>query len=63
MLSLIITLIVIGVLLWLVTTYIPMDATIKRIIVVVVIICVVIWLMTAFGILGRVHDVPVPQLR
>jgi hypothetical protein len=63
MLSLIVTLIVIGVLLWLVTTYIPMEATIKRIIVVVVIICVVIYLMMAFGIWGHLHDVPVPQMR
>ncbi len=55
------SLIVIGVLLWLVTTYIPMDATIKRII--VVIICVVIYLMMAFGIWGHLHDVPVPQMR
>ena len=63
MLSLIITLIVIGVLLWLVNAYVPMDAKIKNILNVVVVICVVIWLLYAFGLIGHVHDVPVPQVR
>lgn len=60
MISLVITLIVIGVLLWLVNTYIPMDPMIKNILNAVVVICVVLWLLNAFGILG--HDVPVPRL-
>jgi hypothetical protein len=63
MVSLVITLIIIGVLLWLVTAYIPMDATIKKIIIVVVIICVVFYLLNAFGMLHHMHDVPVPQVR
>jgi hypothetical protein len=46
MISLIITLIVVGVLLWLVNTYIPMDGKIKQILNVVVVICVVVWLLT-----------------
>lgn len=62
MLSLVITLIVIGVLLWLVTTYIPMDATIKRIIIIVVIVCVVLYVLAAFGLLNHAHEVPVPQI-
>jgi len=63
MLSLIITLIVIGVLMWLVNTYIPMQATIKNILNIFVVICVVIYLLSVFGVLGGVHDVPVPRLR
>ena len=63
MISLVITLIVIGVLLWLVNTYIPMDGKIKQILNVVVLVCVVIWLLYAFGLIGRAHDIPVPQLR
>jgi len=43
--TLVITLIVVGVLLWLVNTYIPMDAKIKKIINVVVVIVVIIWLL------------------
>ncbi len=63
LISLVITLIVVGVLLWLVNTYIPMDAKIKRILNIVVVICVVAWLLYAFGILGGARDIRVPQLR
>lgn len=62
MLSLVITLIVIGVLLWLLNAYVPMDAKIKKIINVVVVVCVVIWLLNAFGVWGHAHDVPVPKI-
>ena len=62
MISLVVTLIVIGVLLWLVNTYIPMDGKIKQIINVVVVICVVVWLLSAFGVLGHSQDIRVPQL-
>ena len=48
-LGIVVTLIVIGVLLWLVNTYVPMDAQIKKILNVVVIICVVLWLLNIFG--------------
>ena len=50
--SLVITLIVVGVLLWLVNTYIPMDSKIKSILNIVVVIVVVLWLLRAFGLLG-----------
>jgi hypothetical protein len=63
MISLVVTLIVVGVLLWLVNTYIPMDGKIKKILNAVVVICVVVWLLYAFGILGRSGDIRVPQLR
>jgi len=57
--SLIIVLVVIGLLLWLVNTYIPMDAKIKNILNVVVIILVVLWLLNVFGVFGmNVGTVP-----
>jgi hypothetical protein len=59
---LIIILIVIGVLLWLANTHIPMDANIKKIMNVVVIICVVLWLLNVFGVLNFGYA-PVPHLR
>lgn len=62
MLNLIIGLIVIGVLMWLVNAYIPMDARIKQILNIVVIIAVVIWLLNAFGVLGSLNG-PIPRLR
>ena len=57
LINLVIVLIVIGVLLWLMTTYIPMDPTIKKIIMAVVIIAVVIYLLQAFGILGSLQQI------
>lgn len=51
-------LVVVGVLLWLVNRFIPMQATMKSILNGVVIIGVVLWLLNAFGLfhsLSRVH--------
>lgn len=61
-LGVMLVLIVVGVVLWLVTTYIPMDATIKRILVAVVIICIVLWLLQVFGILGLLNTPIVPRV-
>jgi len=55
-LTIIIVLIVVGVLLWLVNTYIPMDSKIKNILNVVVVIVVVIWLLKAFGVLNSLGN-------
>ena len=63
LISLVVTLIVIGVLLWLVNNYIPMDGKIKKILNVVVVICVIVWLLYAFGILNHSGDIRVPQIR
>jgi hypothetical protein len=63
MISLVITLIVIGVLLWLVNNYIPMDGKIKQILNIIVVICVVVWLLSAFGVLGHSGDIQVPQIK
>jgi hypothetical protein len=52
LINVLIVLVVVGVVLWLVNTYIPMDAKIKKILNIVVVIGVVIWLLRAFGILG-----------
>ena len=59
LINLVIVLIVVGVLLWLVNTYIPMDRKIKTILNVVVVIVVVIWLLQAFGVLGSMDSIRV----
>jgi len=51
-------LIVVGVLLWLVNHFIPMQRTIKSILNAVVVIAVVLWLLNVFGFLhslSRAH--------
>jgi hypothetical protein len=50
LLQLVVILIVIGVLLWLVNNYIPMQGSIKRIMNGVVVIAVVLWLVNVFGL-------------
>ena len=55
--GLIITLVVIGVILWLVNTYIPMDPKIKNILNIVVIIIVVLWLLSLFVNFGSLGNI------
>lgn len=59
LINLVVVLIVVGVLLWLVNTYIPMDAKIKNVLNIVVIIAVVLWLLNiflgGFGNLGGIR--------
>ncbi len=58
-LTILIVLIVVGVVLWLVNNYIPMDRKIKNILNVVVVIMVVIWLLKAFGLLSSLQNLNV----
>jgi hypothetical protein len=58
LLQIVIVLIVVGVLLWLVNRYIPMQGSIKSILNAVVVICVVLWLLNVFGLshsLSKIH--------
>ena len=57
LISLIVVLVVVGVILWLVNQYIPMDQKIKTILNVVVVIALVLWLLAAFGVLGSLDTV------
>ncbi|HEX9152900.1 MAG TPA: Thivi_2564 family membrane protein, partial [Flavobacterium sp.] len=50
LLTILLVLIIVGFLLWLVNSYIPMDSTIKKIFNIVVVIVVIIWLLKAFGL-------------
>jgi uncharacterized membrane protein YvlD (DUF360 family) len=59
LISLVVTLVVVGVLLWLVNNYIPMDRQIGRILNGAVVIAVVIWLLNAFGLLDSIRAIPV----
>jgi hypothetical protein len=58
-LTIFIVIIVVGVLLWLVNTYIPMDRKIKGILNAGVVIVLVIWLLKAFGVFNSLGSVRV----
>lgn len=59
LLTIVLVLIVVGVLLWLINTYVPMQGTIKGILNAVVVIAVVIWLLQIFGLLDALTNVHV----
>ena len=55
----VLTLIVVGVVLWLINKFIPMAGSIKSILNAVVVICVVIWLLNVFGLLHSLSRIRV----
>mgnify|MGYP006360832847 FL=1 len=57
LITLVIVLVVVGVVLWLSNSYIPMQATIKKILNVVVVIAVILWLLSAFGVIGSLDTI------
>lgn len=52
--QMIVVLAVIGVVVWLLTTYIPMDPPIKTVIVVITVLVLCLWLLSLFGI-GNIY--------
>jgi hypothetical protein len=52
LLNVLITLVVIGVILWAVNTYVPMDRKIKSILNIVALIAVLIWLLQVFNVIS-----------
>jgi predicted membrane protein len=61
--NVVLTLIVVGVLLWLINSFIPMQSTIKSIINIVVVIAVVLWLLYGFGVISHTGDISVPVVK
>jgi len=61
--NVVLTLVVVGVVLWLINTYIPMQATIKKILNIVVVIVVVLWLLYGFGVISNSGDIHLPVVK
>jgi len=57
LITLIIVLVVVGVVLWAINSYIPMQATMKKILNVVVVLVVIIWLLSVFGVIGSLEGI------
>jgi hypothetical protein len=62
LINIIVILILVGLALWLVNTYIPMAAGIKSLLNVVVFVVVLIWLLQVFGLIGPV-PIRIPPLK
>ena len=63
LLNVVVTLIVVGVVLWFINTYIPMQGTIKKILNIVVVIVVILWLLYGFGVLNNAGDIHLPVVK
>jgi hypothetical protein len=59
LINLIIILVAVGVILWLINNYIPMDRKIKSILNLVVVIVVILWLLSVFGVIGSLSGIRV----
>ena len=59
LLTVLLVLVVAGVILWLINTYIPMDRKIKNLLNIVVVIILIIWLLKVFGILNSLNKVTI----
>lgn len=59
LIQLVLVLVVVGVILWVINTYIPMQSTIKKILNVVVVIVVIFWLLSVFGLIGDISTIRV----
>jgi len=59
LLQVLLILVVVGVLLWLVNSFIPMQGTIKSILNAIVVIAVVVWLLNVFGLLHNLSKIRV----
>jgi hypothetical protein len=57
LINVVIVLAVVGVILWLINTYLPMDGKIKNILNIVVVIAVILWLLRAFGLLSSLGSI------
>jgi hypothetical protein len=61
--TVVITLIVVGVLLWLINNYIPMQSAIKSILNAVVVIAVVLWVLYGFGVISHSGNIAMPVVK
>ncbi|MBK7227955.1 MAG: hypothetical protein IPH97_03585 [Ignavibacteriales bacterium] len=57
LITLIIVLVLVGLILWMINSYIPMQATIKKILNAVVVIVVILWLLSVFGIIDNIENI------
>jgi len=61
-LDLIIAFVAVGVILYCVNKFVPMDQKIKTILNLVIILCLVVWLLQAFGVIDALRGVSTPRM-
>ena len=61
--GIVVVLVVVGLILWLINTYIPMAGAIKSLLNIVVFIVVLIWVLQTFGLIGPINGIHIPNLK
>ena len=61
--GIVLVLIIVGLVLWLINTYIPMAGAIKSLLNIVVFVVVLIWILQVFGLIGPLNGVHIPSLK
>jgi len=57
LIGLIITLVVIGLIMWAVNTYVPMSAGLKKVLNIAVVVIVILWLLKVLGAFAYLQDI------
>ncbi len=61
--GIILVLVVAGLILWMINTYIPMAGAIKSLLNIVVFVVLLIWVLQAFGLIGAIPGFRMPALK
>ncbi|HEY2484598.1 MAG TPA: Thivi_2564 family membrane protein [Candidatus Binataceae bacterium] len=61
--DIVVILVIAGLLMWLINTYIPMAAAIKSLLNIVVFVVLLIWVLQSLGIIGEVAGIRIPPLK
>jgi hypothetical protein len=61
--GIVVVLVIVGLILWLINTYIPMAGAIKSLLNIVVFVVVLIWLLQVFGLIGPIQGIRIPNLK
>jgi len=62
LINIVVVLVVAGLLMWLINTYIPMAGGIKSLLNIVVFIVVLVWLLQLFGVIGPLRGFHMPRM-
>lgn len=63
LINIVVILVIVGLVMWLINTYIPMAAAIKSLLNIVVFVVMLVWVLQVFGVIGSIPGVHIPQLK
>ena len=61
--DIVVILVIAGLIMWLINTYIPMASAIKSLLNIVVFVVLLIWVLQSLGIVGEVAGIRIPPLK